>query len=253
MIASPTVHPSAFSVSCHADPIIELKQDDECLSSLRAGFAVPSLRLWITAPSVIVSKRESELPHFERAANVLQEKGWPIFVRRTGGTICPLGPGILNLSYVNRFKFADGFSAAASYRWFCRKLLQSVSNCGVAGTIGSVPGCYCDGGYNIVVSGKKLIGTSQRCVPISRDYKDVALLMHATILVSADKERLCHIVNRFNALTEQEAVASENALINLTEIDSSGGKEDIKDTLMDALAEAFHPGVNTWEYSVSNC
>ena len=77
--------------------------------------------------------------------------------------------------------------------------------------------------------------------------------MHATILVSADKERLCHIVNRFNALTEQEAVASENALINLTEIDSSGGKEDIKDTLMDALAEAFHPGVNTWEYSVSNC
>ena len=77
--------------------------------------------------------------------------------------------------------------------------------------------------------------------------------MHATILVSADKERLCNIVNSFNALTEQEAVVSENALITLTEVYSSGGKENVKETLIDALAEAFHPSVNTWEYPVSNC
>ena len=245
MIASPDLHPSAFSASYHADPLIELKQDDENLSSLRAGYAAPSLRLWMTAPSAIVSKRESELPHFEKAASALQAKGWPIYVRSTGGTICPLGPGILNLSYVNRFKFADRFSAAASYTWFCSKLLQSVSHFGVAGTVGSVPGCYCDGGYNIVVSGKKLIGTSQRCVPISKDYRNVALLMHATILVSADKERLCNIVNSFNALTEQEAVASENALITLTEAYSPGGKENIKEAFIDALAEVFHPSMNT--------
>jgi lipoate-protein ligase A len=253
MIASPDLHPPAFSTSYHADPLIELKQDDENLSSLRSGYAVPSLRLWMTGPSAIVSKRESELPHFEKAASALKTKGWPIYVRSTGGTICPLGPGILNLSYVNRFKFADRFSAAASYTWFCNKLLESVSHFGVAGTVGSVPGSYCNGGYNIVVSGKKLMGTSQRCVPISRDYQEVALLMHATVLVSADKERLCNIVNSFNAFTEQEAVVSENALVTLAEVYSGGGKENIKETLIDALVEAFHPSVNTWEYPVSNC
>ena len=253
MIANPDLHRSALSASYHADPLIELKQDDENLSGLRAGYTGPSLRLWMTAPSAIVSKRESELPHFKTATSALQANGWPIYVRGTGGTICPLGPGILNLSYVSRFKFADGFSAAASYTWFCSKLLHSVSHLGVAGTVGSVPGCYCDGGYNIVVSGKKLIGTSQRCVPISRDYRDVALLMHATILVSADRERLCNIVNRFNALTEQEAVVSEHALINLAEVSSAGDNENIKKTLIDALVETFHPGANTWEYPVSNC
>ena len=69
--------------------------------------------------------------------------------------------------------------------------------------------------------------------------------MHATILVSADKERLCNIVNSFNALTEQEAVASENALITLTEAYSPGGKENIKEAFIDALAEVFHPSMNT--------
>jgi octanoyl-[GcvH]:protein N-octanoyltransferase len=253
MIASPDLHLPALSASYHSDPLTELKQDDENLSSLRAGYTVPSLRFWMTASSAIVSKRESELPHFEKAARALQTKGWPIYVRSTGGTICPLGPGVLNLSYVNRFKFADRFSSAASYTWFCNKLLQSISHFGVSGTVGAVPGCYCDGGYNIVVSGRKLIGTSQRCAPISRDYQDVAVLMHATILVSADKERLCNIVNSFNALTEQEVVVSENALINLAEICSSGGEENIKERLIDALAEAFHPTGNTREYPVSNC
>ena len=52
---------------------------------------------------------------------------------------------------------------------------------------------------------------------------------------------------------EIEAVVSENALITLTEVYSSGGKENVKETLIDALAEAFHPSVNTWEYPVSNC
>ncbi len=253
MIASRDMRPSAFSASYHADPVIELKQDDDNLFSLRAGHAVPNLRLWIATPSVIVSKRESELPHFEMAASTLQARGWPIFIRSTGGTICPLGPGVLNLSYVNRFKFTDRFSADASYSWFCSKLLQSISDFGAVGKIGSVPDCYCDGRYNIVVSGKKLIGTSQRCVPMSKDYKDVALLMHATILVSANKQRLCNVVNSFNALTEQEAVVSENALINLIEIYSLGGKKDIKDRLIGNLTEAFQSGANRWEYPVSHC
>ena len=151
------------------------------------------------------------------------------------------------------FTSVAALPAAASYTWFCNKLLESVSHFGVAGTVGSVPGSYCNGGYNIVVSGKKLMGTSQRCVPISRDYQEVALLMHATVLVSADKERLCNIVNSFNAFTEQEAVVSENALVTLAEVYSWGGKENIKETLVDALVEAFHPSVNTWEYPVSNC
>lgn len=228
-----------IAISHHADPMFELKQDEECLSKIRGSNISPNLRFWSSTSAVIASKRESRLPYFEKAANILYEKGWPVYVRSTGGAVCPLGPGILNLSLVNKFKFEDSLSVHALYLWFCSKLINSFSVFCTTGAIGSVPNCYCDGSYNVVVSGKKLIGTSQRCLPISKDYKEIAALMHATILINTNKEHLCNLVNIFNTITEQDTIVSENSLINLTDVYPSGNTMELTNILIDKITEEF--------------
>ncbi len=239
MIANFNEHLTEVSVSYLSDPVVELEKDNEYLSKMREGEGLPNLRVWSGTPSVIVSRRESKLSHFEKAAVTFKDLGWPIAVRSSGGSICPLGPGVLNLSLVTLFKFRGGFSVDASYSWFCSRLLQSVSALGVECGIGSVEGCYCDGNYNVVVSGKKVIGTSQRFLPVTGVKGAAAMLMHATILVSANKERLCDLVNTFNAITKQEVSVSANALVNLAEMHPSSTTEQLKNSFIKNVVKAF--------------
>jgi lipoate-protein ligase A len=192
---------------------------------------------------LIASQREASLPDFQAAAERLDSRGWPVYVRKTGGTVCPMDQGVLNLSVVNRLTSSRTPSIGGTYLDFCSKLINTFSAFGIACDIGPVKNCYCNGNYNIRVSGRKLAGTSQRWVVTANGNKDNAVLMHATILVDTDRKELCRMVNLFNTLTRQDTVASHKSLINFSELVKSAVNEGLMNTLLAKIADSFNTPV----------
>ncbi len=137
-------------------------RDEEILADVRADRQPATMRIWRTGPCIAATAQEAARPGFARGARELAARGWPVLLRRSGGSAVPLTRGILNLSLIYAIEaFADA-SLATAYSILCRPLLETLRDCGIEASIGPVGGSFCDGRYNLVVNGRKIAGTAQR-------------------------------------------------------------------------------------------
>jgi lipoate-protein ligase A len=152
-----------------------------------------SVLLWECERALIVSQVDALLPGFEGAARASADVGWPVTVRKTGGSAVAIGPGVLNFSVIESWRGTPP-ALAHGFDLVCAPIIRALAQLGVTGTIGAAPGSFCDGEYNVLVDGRKIAGTAQRR---TKRGDGGALLAHALILIDADPAELTGAVQSF--------------------------------------------------------
>lgn len=144
-------------------------------------------RVWRTHQALIVPSLTTHAPGFRIASEEMTVRGWPVFVRDTGGDVTPQSPGIVNATAAFVVPRTPDLGIRETYERFCAPLLAFLGTMGIDAYLSKVSRSFCDGAFNIVVGGKKLAGTAQRWrLTTLRDGRPgVAVLAHAAILVDA--------------------------------------------------------------------
>lgn len=186
-----------------------------------ANGAAPTFRLWENSQALVVSRQDTRLPNFARAAEHLGKIGWPVITRETGGTAVAMSPGMLNLSLVlprSLVTGATGYAMDTVYRLLCEPIQQALLGLGIPTQFASVPGAFCDGRFNLVTGGKKIAGTAQASranIATSAKNSEGYVLAHAALLVDIDTHRLTDIINRFYKIAGSDARFSDKEVTSV--------------------------------------
>ena len=126
-----------------------------------AALPVPGCLLWQAAAQAIVAPQAlAQRAGFAAAAEASAARGWPVLLRGSGGGAVPQGPGVLNLALcwpVLPEDSIDGF-----YRRLCAPIVEALAGLGLRAEPGATPDSFCDGSFNLAISGRKIVGTAQR-------------------------------------------------------------------------------------------
>ncbi|NVK39787.1 MAG: lipoate--protein ligase family protein [Oceanospirillaceae bacterium] len=203
------------------DPHEGLRREMALLQSVVDGGREAGVLLWRCAPSIVVPRRLTHKPGYNRACKAMGGRGWPVIVRDTGGDLTPQSPGLINVALAFRQRRAEG-GIRDSYLKLCNPLIDCLRGLGIETYCASVEGAFCDGDYNLVVDGRKLAGTAQRwrkLSPATGAADDMfAVLAHAVILVDEDLDTLWRVGNAFYRHCGLEARIDERLHVSLAEL-----------------------------------
>lgn len=154
--------------------------------------SAPLALMWqAEAPGLVLPDRFTRDPLFGSASQASNKRGWPVVGRKTGGGITPQGPGVLNLALC--FTASPGQSRAIlpAYAKIVDPMREAFAGLGIMAEATPVNGSFCDGDYNLAVSGRKLVGTAQR-------WRGRTCLIHALILTNIEILRAVEAVAAFS-------------------------------------------------------
>jgi octanoyl-[GcvH]:protein N-octanoyltransferase len=172
---------------------VALARQQALADQLASPSAMPLLMVWRCQRSLLVSRTETRLPFFEEASFEMAESGWPVFLRKSGGAACPVGPGTVQISMIEAA--APGATMAAKYQFLAALIQAKLRGYRIMTRSGLVAGAYCPGTYDLGVEGKKIAGMSQnwfrnRCATH-------CVVTAASINIEESPDALAAVVNRF--------------------------------------------------------
>ena len=176
--------------------------------------------VWACQQCIVVPRRLSVSHQFSQASSTLKERGYPVFVRETGGDAVVQGIGIVNLSLVLPVPSTEPDCIGRSYKRLCAPLFQILARHGVKAYCAPVKGAMCDGAYNIVVGGRKLAGTAQRlCTTSDVNGKSIYVaLAHMVISVDVDHEIACEAIGFLHSVLGSSSVFDPKSHVNWREV-----------------------------------
>lgn len=166
-------------------------------ASFRQGDSRPVCRIWQNQQSLVVARKDTQLPRFEHASTCLAEQGWPLLLRDTGGTAVPHTAGVIQLSMILPYALACPYSLDDIYLFLAEPLRNCLRALAIDAQYGLVPGAFCDGRYNLQVNGRKIAGTAQ----LWRAHAGAGfVLAQASLFVSLEMASATAAVNSFYRL-----------------------------------------------------
>jgi octanoyl-[GcvH]:protein N-octanoyltransferase len=160
-------------------------------AAIAADDTNPLLRIWTNGQCLVATRAQSALAGYDKAVAAATAAGWPVVLRRSGGTTVPHGPGVLNISLIHALGTAaiDGV-----YHPLLQLIVASCAQIGIAARIGGTPHCFCDGTRNVIVDGLKFAGTAAF---MRNGPQKTWCLAHASIMVDPPMETMLSAVTRF--------------------------------------------------------
>ena len=152
----------------------------------------PVLIAWQAPRALIVGRSDTRLPGFAHAVEELVAQGWPVLVRRSGGSACPISPGTLQIALVHAS--AGKGSIETGYRTLAGLIDELLSDAGVPCELGERPDAFCPGRYDLGVGSRKFAGLSQHWR--SRGPAVIGTTA-ASIIVEGDVGAICRVVHLF--------------------------------------------------------
>ncbi|MEH7123321.1 biotin/lipoate A/B protein ligase family protein [Bacillus sp. JJ1503] len=149
------------SAAVHLPALYSFGMDDTLCASVGSGMAPPTARAWVHRDTVVLGIQDTKLPFLEEGIRYLQNEGYRVIVRNSGGLAVVLDEGILNLTLV--FSESDkGIDINRGYdvMWMLIKEMFSDFNKEIEAK--EIVGSYCPGSYDLSIGGKKFAGISQR-------------------------------------------------------------------------------------------
>ncbi|MBD1555892.1 lipoate--protein ligase [Vibrio sp. S9_S30] len=218
--------------SIEVDDIFE--KESILLKQVQSGELSQVLMLWQAKTATLVLPSGKKWAASEELESELNNLGWRLMSRKTGGAPVPQVPGIINLSHLYQWEKGVPYDIQKSYQNLCFILTQFFHALGVKVDIHATPHSYCDGDYNLNINGKKVVGTAQR-VLLKKDGGRV-VLSQACILVDAVMENLVAPVNLCNKLCGHSGFIEPDAHTSLFEHIK---ERPTVDALFQQLTEAF--------------
>ncbi|GMA51693.1 hypothetical protein GCM10025857_30500 [Alicyclobacillus contaminans] len=172
--------------------------------AVAAGERPPLIRVWRAArqEGIAVSRKDVATEGGQAAQRQLEAEGLQVVVRQTGGTAVPQGEGVVHVSYLFPRTSAK-VTTDDYYRALCTPLMAWLQGHGCNASTGELRGSYCDGKYNILVDGRKLVGTAQAWrggLAGVRSARPGYVLAHASIVVDVDMAVATERINHFYEL-----------------------------------------------------
>ena len=150
------------------------------------------LLVWRAPRALIIGRQDSRLPDVPAAERRLAREGWPVIIRRSGGTACPVSPGTLQVALARpahaRISIDGAFGELADL------IAGALSDYGLDARTGEIAEAFCPGRYDMAIDGRKIAGLSQHWRP--RGGRTVVTTA-ATLLVDEDPVELSRIVDLF--------------------------------------------------------
>lgn len=203
------------ALTTYASTADALEHEKHLLKRVSAGRLDKANVVWSANQCLVVPYKFRQHAGFAEACKVSAASGWPVHVRQTGGGVTPQGPGILNVSLAFANRTGERLSITQGYRLVCDPIIAELAELGVTANCSAVDGAFCDGDYNVVVGGKKLVGTAQRLSRVKEEPAHQAILIHALILYETDLQQITAAVNRFGKALQTEEHFSSSAHCNL--------------------------------------
>jgi len=155
------------------DPAINLTRESEIFERVDRGELPEMVRFWINSPCLVRGPAKT-LKHGWYDEKLAAEMNIPVITRSSGGGVVYHDEGNLNWSFFLRMP-GSLLSPRAAYELGSKHIIRALESLGV-GAVFAPPN-------RIDVSGYKVSGMAARFTPR-------ALLVHGTLLLSTDLERL---------------------------------------------------------------
>jgi len=223
----------------HKTPAEALQNEDAMIERFRDPQTRYALEFWTTGQSLIVPKSLTKAVKFNNACKHLEQHGWPVYVRKTGGGITPHGPGILNVSLAYALDASEQPTIAGVYDMLCSPLILLMSGLGCKAESGAVAGSFCDGAYNIVVNEKKVMGTAQRWTRVKSTVSRQIVFAHAMLLVNANIPSSVAAVNKLCAACDLECTVLAEKHVNINQLVNNTRQSVDQNVIVRTLNEAY--------------
>jgi lipoate-protein ligase A len=236
--------PAFDDVAIHEEPVANgIALETEWMARA-AATGRAAAHLWTARQCFVVPRSYERLSGWAKACAAAAAAGWPVHVRRSGGGLVPLGPGVLNLSLVWRSAPVASIDPHATYRDLCSAVGRALARLSINATTQAVAGSFCDGRFNLAVGGRKIAGTAQAWRRIGALN---LVLAHALIIVNADSELLTEVANRFEAAAHGGRCYRADALTSVARAwceahAASATPTDLEKRLVDAMAQEIAAG-----------
>ncbi|WP_422021610.1 lipoyl protein ligase domain-containing protein [Roseibium sp.] len=170
------------------------------------------LWFWESPQCLVSPKSLSNKTNFDKASRQLEDEGWPINLRSTGGDVTPQGTGILNVTHVYATQPGKAVDLKKEYDRLCSPIEQAL---GKGASRGWQPGAFCDGEFNVQFNGRKFAGTAMRIRRGKADRTRSAVLAHAIMLIDPVSLDAIAAINRFLRLLEEDRQIDPDAHASL--------------------------------------
>lgn len=147
---------------------------------------------WRAPQALIVGPRDAALPGFAVAARCLAAIGWPVVVRRSGGSACPVSPGTLQLSVARPVE--PEMTVDRAYGELAAAIVVALDATGIHAAIAPRTDTFCPGRYDLAVDERKIVGLSQHWRMAGGHF---VVTTAAVLIVAEDPLRLAMVVNLF--------------------------------------------------------
>lgn len=136
--------------------------DDAIATTVGEKIIPTTFRMWVHDKTVVLGVPDSRLPYFEDGVKVMQEHGYDIVIRNSGGLAVALDKGVLNISMIlpnnNNVTIHSGYDLMhALIQLLLKEHTREVKAYEIVGS-------YCPGDYDLSINGVKFAGISQRRV-----------------------------------------------------------------------------------------
>lgn len=178
-----------------------------------AALGEPAACVWEPGPSLVVPSTYQRYERFPMLCERFERRGWPVWVRRSGGGLVPQDRGVVNLSLAWRTKADMATGTTRVYQALCAVLQDAVEPFGIDLNAQAVTGSFCDGRFNLAMRGRKVAGTAQYWQRLSQT--EHVVLAHACLMVRADLALLTQRANEFEGQLGSDKLYEQNAITNL--------------------------------------
>ncbi|HCL63520.1 MAG TPA: hypothetical protein DIC56_01435 [Rhizobium sp.] len=168
-----------------------LKRQERLCDEIGDGCRLRTL-FWQAPQAITVGRADTRLPTFDAAAQRLAAENWPVVVRRSGGTACPVSLGTFQIALARTA--GANFAIDVAYRELSAMIGDALASIGLVATIGEVAEAFCPGRFDIQIDGRKLGGVSQHWC--ERNGHRVVTTA-ASFVLAEDLSELTRIVNLF--------------------------------------------------------
>ncbi|MCY8858116.1 biotin/lipoate A/B protein ligase family protein [Bacillus atrophaeus] len=146
-------------------PYFDAKQsfamDDTLCASVGKGLSPTTARSWVHHQTIVLGIQDTRLPYLEDGVRLLEDEGYRVIVRNSGGLAVVLDEGVLNISLI----FEDqkkGIDIDRGYEAMVELMKRMLKSYEAKIEAYEIEGSYCPGSYDLSIGGKKFAGISQR-------------------------------------------------------------------------------------------
>jgi octanoyl-[GcvH]:protein N-octanoyltransferase len=150
----------AASVPLNGDVLLPFAFEEYYGRKVEQG-AIPLLHVWRHKKAFVLGLRDRMLPRVRDAVRWLEERGYAVAVRHSGGAAVPLDEGVVNVSLILP-KEPGRTDLHADFTRMADLLKAAVAPYAANVAAGEIAGAYCPGAYDLSVGGRKFCGISQR-------------------------------------------------------------------------------------------